>query len=478
LQSEKRRHTCVFSTAAGGIKQQVCLYAALCASERGRSRSFQKTLSITSARKKYVAHYLLAAGSIPGHLTPLIELGADLVRRGHEVTFLADPEYRDVIRQRDMRHHPLPPTAAPRQQQSVAGAPRLIQRFLTGRQDMSAVFIAPMAAQWDALRPLLQKRHVDALLCDIAFTGALPLLLSPSPRPRIIVCSVSPLMLSSSDTPPFGMSWQPRSFMNYRRMNRVVSDVLFRDIRSHLDDALHSVGAPRSPVFVTDWPLLADHVVQLSIPDLEYPRRDLPANVSFAGPVLPQRLPSSPTDRLKRCAKTVVHVTQGTWDNRDLSELVIPAVRALGSRDDIAVVATTGRRGQNSLPITLPRNAFITDFVPYESLLPIVDVMVTNGGFGGVQHALAHGIPLVIAGATSDKPEVAARVAYAGAGIDLRTSRPKARDLTDAIDQVLTQPRYWTAAHRLGREMLRYNAFDHVADTLAKRTTGTAEAVS
>ena len=95
-----------------------------------------------------------------------------------------------------------------------------------------------------------------------------------------------------------------------------------------------------------------------------------------------------------------------------------------------------------------------------------------------MQHALAHGIPLIIAGATSDKPEVAARVAYAGAGIDLHTSRPKARDLTDAIDQVLTQPRYRTTAERLGREMLRYNAFDHVANTLAKRATKTAEAVN
>jgi UDP:flavonoid glycosyltransferase YjiC (YdhE family) len=328
------------------------------------------------------------------------------------------------------------------------------------------------------VRGLLENRRVDALLCDIAFTGALPLLLSPRPRPRVVVCGVGPLMLSSSDTPPFGMSWHPKSFMNYSRMNRVVSDVFFRGVRLRLDDALRSVGAGQSPVFITDWPLLADHVVQLSIPDLEYPRRDLPATVSFAGPVLPQRLPSRPTRRPRRRAKTVIHVTQGTWDNRDLTELVIPTVRTLGSRDDTAVIATTGRHGQTMLPIMLPRNAFVTDFVPYESLLPIVDVMVTNGGYGGVQHALAHGIPLVIAGATSDKPEVAARVAYAGAGIDLRTSRPRASDLTDAIDRVLTQPRYRAAADRLGREMLRYNAFDHIADVLAVRTVETVESVS
>jgi UDP:flavonoid glycosyltransferase YjiC (YdhE family) len=30
--------------------------------------------------------------------------------------------------------------------------------------------------------------------------------------------------------------------------------------------------------------------------------------------------------------------------------------------------------------------------------------MVTNGGYGGVQAALANGVPLVVAGATEEKP--------------------------------------------------------------------------
>ena len=40
--------------------------------------------------------------------------------------------------------------------------------------------------------------------------------------------------------------------------------------------------------------------------------------------------------------------------------------------------------------------------------------MVTNGGYGGVQQALANGVPLVVAGDSEDKPEVAARVAVVG----------------------------------------------------------------
>ena len=50
--------------------------------------------------------------------------------------------------------------------------------------------------------------------------------------------------------------------------------------------------------------------------------------------------------------------------------------------------------------------------------------MVTNGGYGGVQIALSYGVPLVVAGTTEDKPEVAARVAWSGAGINLKTATP------------------------------------------------------
>jgi len=59
--------------------------------------------------------------------------------------------------------------------------------------------------------------------------------------------------------------------------------------------------------------------------------------------------------------------------------------------------------------------------------------MVTNGGYGGTQQALAHGIPLVIAGTTEDKPDVAARVAWAGVGINLKTDAPTPEQVRAAV---------------------------------------------
>ena len=68
--------------------------------------------------------------------------------------------------------------------------------------------------------------------------------------------------------------------------------------------------------------------------------------------------------------------------------------------------------------------------------------MVTNGGYGAVQRALATGVPLVVAGDTEDKPEVAARVAWSGAGIDLRTGAPTAKAVRHAVREVLGDGRY------------------------------------
>lgn len=84
-----------------------------------------------------------------------------------------------------------------------------------------------------------------------------------------------------------------------------------------------------------------------------------------------------------------------------------------------------------------------------DKMLPLVDVVVSNGGYGGVQQALAHGIPLVVAGRTEDKVEVTARVGWSGAGIDLRTHRPSPDAVRDAVRTVLADRAYSARARRL-----------------------------
>ena len=125
--------------------------------------------------------------------------------------------------------------------------------------------------------------------------------------------------------------------------------------------------------------------------------------------------------------RPVVHVTQGTIDNADLGRLLEPTIEALDG-EDVIVVATTGGRDASQLKVALPLNTYVAEYIPHDLLLSKVNVMVTNGGYGAVQRALSAGVPLVVAGNTEDKPEVAARVAWsARASIYAPARRRRAR---------------------------------------------------
>jgi hypothetical protein len=69
--------------------------------------------------------------------------------------------------------------------------------------------------------------------------------------------------------------------------------------------------------------------------------------------------------------------------------------------------------------------------------------------------ALASGVPLVVAGAREDKPEVAARVAWSGSAVNLRAERPKPDLIAEAVSNVLTKPSYGDNARRLAEAISR-----------------------
>ena len=165
--------------------------------------------------------------------------------------------------------------------------------------------------------------------------------------------------------------------------------------------------------------------------------------------------------------RPVVHVTQGTLDNADPRRLLLLTTSAL-AREDVLVVATTGGPDPEPLRAGLPPNVRFARFVPHDRLLPHTDVMVTNGGYGGVQQALAHGVPLVVAGDSEDKPEVAARVHWSGAGIDLHTGRPSRAMVARAVRRVLTRPAYRRRAAALQAEIAASDPLGSISRALGE----------
>jgi UDP:flavonoid glycosyltransferase YjiC (YdhE family) len=166
--------------------------------------------------------------------------------------------------------------------------------------------------------------------------------------------------------------------------------------------------------------------LQFSVPGFEYPRPDVGVPLHFIGSISQQPSKSDVPAWWPELESgvPVLHVTQGTIANNDFTELVRPTLEALSGEDVLVVVSTGGKPVSELGP--LPTNARAAEFLPYDRLLPLTSVMVTNGGYGGVHYALGAGVPLVTAGVTEDKAEVGARISWSGVGVRLRTGRPSA----------------------------------------------------
>ncbi len=121
------------------------------------------------------------------------------------------------------------------------------------------------------------------------------------------------------------------------------------------------------------------------------------------------------------------------------------------------MVATAGGRPVEAISGAIPSNARIASYLPFEWLLPRVDVLVTNGGYGSVNQAMSCGIPLVTAGMTEDKADVNARVAWSGVGIDLATNEPTADALRNAVRNCARSPRLSPAGHGNGQRIASIN---------------------
>ena len=453
---------------------------------------------------KTSARVLIGTMQAPGHVNQALAVATRLRERGHCVWFHARPEYaesveaagvtfvplehaldtvpsvseeglqasgsvigiltRAQLERRDGRRLPLALRAARRLDRTVnrgrglAVVTRVREVAAVANAYAELLYIRPLVGLLSDYRAILERFPADVLLVDGGSLAAMAL--HEQGGPPWATLGVIPLPLTSSDVPlspgqPPATTALERAW--YGSLHWLWSRIGERPARAALDRERARVGLTPLPrdTALSDYQVSPFLHLQGTVPAFEYPRRALPPQVHFVGPFLPARpadvtLPPWWPDLDD--VRAVVLATQGTVHTRP-ENLVLPALRGL-AEEDVLVVATTPHRDALG---PLQGNARVERYIPYEALLPRVDVMVTNGGYTGVQMALAHGVPLVVAGTRGDELHNGTLMERLGAGINLRTDTPTSEQVANAVRTVLRDPAYRSSARRLQAEYARYD---------------------
>ena len=425
---------------------------------------------------------LLAAMPFAGHANPLASLAEELVRRGHEVLAYTGAKYADRFEAAGART--VPWRSAPDFDDIRLGEAFPRVRESRGLRALFAnlrdVFLGTAAAQARDIAELAAGARPDAVVADMSCMG--PGMWAQREGVPWGTVSLMPLAVANPWGPPPGIPLAPADGASAALRNRALAAVVAAGpgvaMRALVNRARREAGlgpTPRPGLDSLYSPLLT---LAQGIPELEYRRPEPVPGVEFIGHLV-SAASGEPPEWWGAWPKgtPVVHVTQGTL-NVDPDELLRPAVAGLA---DGAAAAALGRPAAVVLvtcgapPLgPLPPDAFETDFLPYGRVLGEVDVVVGNGGYGSVLAALAAGVPLVLAGDAYDKPEIARRVAWAGAGIDLRTGRPTPAQVRDAVGTVLADPAYRRRARELAASMAAAGGVLRAADLVEARLLGWA----
>lgn len=402
---------------------------------------------VTPASKRVRLRLLLGAFGDPGHAFPMLALGSELARRGHDVTLQTWERWREHTEAAGIAFAPAP-------EYSV---------FPTRERPLGPYEAAVHAAR--ETRPLVAALRPDVVVADI-LTAAPKLAaeLEDVPVATLIPHVFPP---EAPDAAPYALGARPASSAAGRALWRTVRRQVggaYRRGRRELNESRARLGLPPLP-FVHGG-ISRDLALVGTFPQLEYPR-PWPERVRVVGPLLwelPGRAVAPPPGD-----GPVVLVAPSTVHDRD-HRLLRAALAGLAG-ESVRVIAALNRRPLDG-PMSIPANARLVDWLSYAKTMPDCDLVICHGGHGTLARALACGCPVLVAPVAGDQNENAARADWAGVGVRLPWRFVTPSSVRVAARRVLDQPSISARAAELSRWVGAHDAPGRAADAVEELARG------
>ncbi|GIE95036.1 macrolide family glycosyltransferase [Paractinoplanes rishiriensis] len=384
-----------------------------------------------------------------GRVNPTLPVVAELVRRGHTVTYHTAPAFGTEIAATGATVYrypggdqPLPDTPTPPvllaglARTAVGLVPAVLAELRTVRPDL---IVHDSACVWGAVAARELGVPAVSSYTTFAFNRQVP---SPT--------RVSWRLLADAGA-------RPGSIPGYLRPRRQLSRRF--DTRGVPLVDLGNIRQPLNLVYTS-------RAFQVGAASLDRSYR-------FVGPSIGAR----PADRsfpAERLQDPVLYASLGTVFNAGprLLTTLATALAPLGG----TVVVATGRTDPAALG-PLPDNVLARRSVPQPEVLARAALFVTHGGMNSVNEALYAGVPMLVVPQGAEQPLVAARVAALGAGLSLHP-REAGVDVVRALARrLLDEPGFRAAATTLRAAQRQAGGYRRAADELEHYLrTGTSTA--
>ena len=420
---------------------------------------------------RVMSRIILATIGSLGDLHPLIGIGLELHRRGHEVRFCTSETYRPRLESLGFGFDPLRPDATP-ENPSVA---HLVREIMDPRKGTERLIRGLML-------PQLKDTYADLLravngppAADLMLSGEL---VYPAPiiaekfGVRWASYITAPMSFFSACDPPVLPPF-PRLAPIFRKMgpgfNRTVIRLIKLVTRSWSEPvrALRvELGLPpgKDPIYDGKHGRL---VLAIFSPAFAAHQPDWPPNVQVTGFPFYDGEPKQ--------AAAAADLTQFLQNGE------APIVFTLGSsavldpgrfyHESAAAAASLKRRavlliGRNPPVAPLPQGVVAFPYVGFSQLFPRAAAIVHQGGIGTTGQALRAGCPMLVMPFNFDQPDNAARVVRLGVGRSITRQQYSAPRAAAELNELLSNPSYREQAARIAGKIQHENGAEQAAKAI------------
>jgi MGT family glycosyltransferase len=368
--------------------------------------------------------FFLGAFGQPGHAFPMLALGAELVARGHQVTYETWSRWREPVEAHGMAFIAAPEYPAfPTRERPVQPYEAMVRAAGITRPDIAAA--AP-----------------DVVVHDIlTLAPALAAELEGVPTATLIP-HVYPV--GAPGFPPYAVGARlPRTKLGrrvWRRFDGPVETGLRRG-REELNGSRARLGL--APVQRFHGGLSTELVMVGTLPELEYPR-DWPEHVHVVGPLIWE----PPYERVEPPPGEEPLVLVAPSTAQDPDHRLLRAALAGLDGEPIRVLATWNRRPLPG-PARVPANTRLVEWISYAETMPGCALVICHAGHGTLARALVSGAAVLAVPHVGDMAENAARADWAGLGVRLPWGLLSPATLRLAVRRALDTPKVTTAACQL-----------------------------